>query len=107
MTRSACSKDDCGEMHHRIEGPRVGSTEAPVDPQTRDHVALALAGTLGMERNGTIKKHIGGREDSVCDRLGLHKPRRGRCLVAFKSLVWAMSRWWCYSRARKNLFHMS
>ena len=68
---------------------------------------LARAGALGMERNGAIEKHLGARGDSVCDRLDLGKPRRGRCLVAFESLVWATSRWWCRSQARKTLFHVS
>lgn len=42
---------------------------------------LARAGALGMERNGAIEKHLGGRGDSVCDRLDLGKPRREGVLL--------------------------
>lgn len=61
---------------------RQRPTEVPGGPQTRDHaVALGRAAALGMEGNGGMEKHLGGREDGVCDRLGLGKPRRGRVLL--------------------------
>ena len=61
---------------------RQGPTEPPAGPQTRDHVALARAAALGVQRSGGMEKYLGGRDDGVCDRLGLGKPSTGRRPVA-------------------------